>query len=195
MLGYDPYAKSYQCLVASSQDDAPCCIETRYDEKTKTWHFHGESPMGPFRSEFVMESADRSIETCYFKGKDGKETEFMRSVRTRVKGAIAKDATTSPALAVAAEGAEMPAPLAALHAGVGTWDADFKMEMPGAPAMTSTCSEVVAPICGGKWTWSTFTGEMMGAPFEGHALTGYDSKAERIVSFWIDSMTGAFMRM
>lgn len=191
LLGYDPHAKSYQCIVASSMDETPCCLDAKYDEKTKTWHFHGETPMGPFRSEFVLENADRSIETCYAKGEDGKETQFMRAVRTRAKSATAKEATTKPA---AAAGAELPQPLAALHADCGTWDADFKMEMPGAPAMTSKCREVVAPICGGKWTWSTFTGEVMGAPFEGHALTGYDGKSERVTSFWIDSMNGAFMR-
>ncbi len=192
LLGYDPYAGSYQCLVASSMDDAACSLDASYDEQTKIWHFHGDSPMGPFRSEFVMTSADESIETCYAKAKDGKETEFMRSVRTRVKGAVAKEA--APASAAVVDGADLPAPLVALHADCGTWDADFKMEMPGMPAMTSKCREVIAPICGAKWTWSDFRGEMMGAPFEGHALVGYDSKAERIVSFWIDSMNGACMR-
>lgn len=34
----------------------------------------------------------------------------------------------------------------------------------------------------------------MGAPFEGHALTGYDGKADKIVSIWLDSMNGALMR-
>ncbi|MEZ5963134.1 MAG: DUF1579 family protein [Planctomycetota bacterium] len=194
MLGYDPYAKAYQCLVVSSMDQAPCCLDASYDEKTKIWHFRGDSPMGVFRSEFVLENPDRSVETCYSKDEDGKETEFMRSVRTRVKGAVAKDATTTPAAATAPDVAEMPAPLAALHADVGTWDGDFKMEMRGVPELTEDCREVVVPICGGKWTWSTFSSKFMGTPFEGHALTGYDDKAGKVVSFWIDSMSGAFMR-
>lgn len=194
LVGYDPHAKSYQCIVASSTDDAACSLEASYDEKTKTWHFHGDSPMGPFRSEFVMESADRSIEKSFAKGPDGKETEFMRTVRTRVKGTIAKAAATAQPIAGATNGADMSASLAALHADCGTWDADFKMEMPGMPAMTAKCREVIAPICGGKWTWSDFRGDIMGAPFEGHALVGFDSKADRIVSFWFDSMSGACMR-
>lgn len=196
LLGYDPYAKTYQCIVASSMDDAPCCVEARYDEAAKTWHFHGESPMGPFRSEFVVESPDRAVETCYATGADGKEQQFMRSVRTRVKGAIAKEAVTKAAVAEAGAvaGAAPAAPLAALLADCGSWRADLKMEMPGAPPMTAKCREVVAPICDGKWTWSTFTGELMGAPFEGHALTGFDSRKGQVVSFWIDSMNGAHMR-
>ncbi|HEX5052039.1 MAG TPA: DUF1579 family protein [Planctomycetota bacterium] len=193
LLGYDPQAKSYQCLVVSSMDEAACCIEGSHDGQ-KTWHFRGESPMGAFRSEFVMENPDRSVEVGYTKDKDGKEIEFMRSVRTRVKGSIPVDAAAKPASAVAATAAARPAPLAVLLADAGTWDADFRMEMPGAPAMTSKCREVVAPICGGMWTWSVFTGEMMGAPFEGHGLAGYDSKAGKVVSFWIDSMNGAHMR-
>ena len=193
LLGYDPYAKSYQCIVASSMEEAPCCFEASYDEKTKIWHFRGETPMGRMRTEFVMEGPDRSVETCYMNDKDGKEQQFMRSVRTRVKGAVAKDAV-APASAVAAAGEKLPASLAAMHAEVGTWNADFKMEMPGAPAMTSKCREVVESICGGKWTWSTFTGEVMGMPFEGHGLNGFDSKSDSVTSFWIDSMNGAFMR-
>ncbi|MBL9079958.1 MAG: DUF1579 family protein [Planctomycetes bacterium] len=194
LLGYDAVAGSYQCIAASNMDLAPCCLEARYDGQSKVWHFHGDSPMGPFRSEFVFETADRSIETCYAKGEDGKEKQFLRSVRTRVKAATAKDAAAKPAAEAAPAGTEVPAPLAALRAAHGVWDADFRMEMPGMPAMQSKCREVVGPICGGQWCWSDFTGEMMGAPFEGHALTGVDPKSGNVVSFWIDSMNGAYMR-
>ena len=41
--------------------------------------------------------------------------------------------------------------------------------------------------CNGRWTWSDFTGQMMGKPFEGHGLTGYDPDKKEYVSFWIDS--------
>lgn len=190
LLGYDPFAKTYQCVAASNMDEAACCMDGRYDEKTKVWHFRGDTPMGPLRSEFVFDGADRSVETCYTKGDDGKEKEFMRIVRTRSKGAVPEDAAAKSAAAAT----EVPAARAALHADIGTWDADFSMEMPGAPAMTAGCKETVVPICGGQWTWSNFTGEVMGAPFEGHALTGYDSKADKVVSIWLDSMNGAFMR-
>lgn len=194
LLGYDPFAKTYQCVTASDMDDSTCCIDGRYDEKTKVWHFEGDSPMGRFRSEFVFETPDRSVETCYSKGENGKETEFMRTVRTRVKGAKAGDAASKPSAVAKPAGADVPAPLAALLADVGTWDADWKMEMPGAPAMSSKCREVVTAICSGKWTWTDFRGEVMGAPFEGHALTGFDAKSNKIVSFWMDSMNGACMR-
>jgi hypothetical protein len=194
LLGYDAIAKTYQSLAASSMDDALCCMDGRYDEAAKVWHFHGNTPMGPLRSEFVFETPDRSVEVGFTKGADGKETEFMRTVRTRVKSAAAVEAGSVPAMAVPAETAKLAKPLAAMHADFGTWDAEFTMEMPGAPPMKSKCREVVGPVCGGKWSWSTFTGEMMGAPFEGHCLVGFDAKTEQMVSFWIDSMSGAWMR-
>ena len=193
LLGYDAIAKTYQCLAVSSMDESVCCVDGRYDEKGKVWHFHGETPMGPFRSEFAFESADRSVEVCYAKGADGKDTQFLRTVRTRTKAP--SDGVTRPAPAIAmAVAAGTPTPLAALQADIGTWDADFKMEMPGAPGMQARCREVLAPICGGKWIWSDFTGELMGAPFEGHGLAGCDGKTGKVVSFWIDSMNGAWMR-
>ncbi|MCU0863206.1 MAG: DUF1579 domain-containing protein [Planctomycetes bacterium] len=199
LLGYDSIAKTYQCLAASNMDDAPCCVDGRHDEATKVWHFHGNSPMGPFRSELVFETPDRSVEVGFTKRDDGKETEFLRIVRTRVTGAAAASAGTAPAETVASETVpsetkKLAPPLAAMHADFGTWDADFTMEMPGAPPMQSKCREVVGPVCGGKWSWSTFTGAMMGAPFEGHCLVGFDAKTEQMVSFWIDSMSGAWMR-
>lgn len=193
LLGYDAIAKTYQCVAASNMEEAAFAMPGRYDEKAQVWHFQGDTPMGPFRSEFVFESADRSVETCFGKGEGGKETQVMRIVRTRVKGAVPTDAGAKPAAAMAADGVAPPAAFAALQAGFGTWDADWTMEMPGAPAMTAKCREVVGPLCAGKWAWSTFRGDVMGAPYEGHALTGYDRKADKVVSYWIDSMNGAYM--
>lgn len=191
LLGYDPIAESYQCIAAFDMEEAPCAMTGRYDVATNVWHFDGEMPTGPFRSELVFENADRSVETAYTKGEDGKETQMMRIVRTRTNVAPRDAAATSP---VAAAEGEVPAPRAALQAEFGTWDAEFRMEMPGAPPMSSKCREVVGPICGGKWSWSHFTGSLMNLPFEGHALTGYDANSGKVVSFWIDSMNCAAMR-
>lgn len=194
LLGYDPIAKAYQCLAASNTEPAPCCLEGRFDEAKKVWHFAGDTAMGKLRSELVFDGADRSVETCFVPGADGKEVQSMQIVRTRVQGAVAKDALVDRAIATPDKGAVQPAALAALHADVGAWDAEFQMTMPGAPAMAAKCREVVAPVCGDTWTWSTFTGDLMGGPFEGHALTGYDGKNDKVVSFWIDSANGAWMR-
>lgn len=191
MLGYDSIAKSYQCIVASSMEQAPFSCTASYEAKTSTWTFVGNSPMGAFKSVFVVENNDRTVETIYGNDESGKEKEMMRIVRTRTKAASQPAKATN---ATASSDDKTPAGLAALLAGCGTWSAESSMEMPGAPAMTSKCQETVTAACGNKWTWSNFTGEMMGAPFEGHALTGFDNATGTVTSFWIDTMTNAFMR-
>jgi hypothetical protein len=194
LLGYDPIAKAYQCLAASSMEPAPFCLEGRFDEAKKVWHFVGDTPSGRLRSELVFESADRSVETGFVQGTDGKEVQCMQIVRSRLQGVVAKDALVERAIAKSEKDGKLPKPLAALHADCGTWDAVFQMTMPNAEPMSAKCREVVAPVCGDTWTWSTFTGDLMGGPFEGHALTGYDGKNDKVVSFWIDSANGAWMR-
>lgn len=194
MVGFNAYTEKYECLVASSAEEAPCCLEASFDEDTETWHFRGEMSGSVFRSEMVFESADRSIETAFAIDDAGGETQFMRTVRTRIDATAADASTDKPDAPASSDQPDHPAALTALLADCGTWDADFEMAMPGMPPMTSKCREIVRPILGGKWTWSTFTGEIMGGPFEGHALTGYDSKTGQVVSFWIDSMTGPAMR-
>ncbi|MCA8968898.1 MAG: DUF1579 family protein, partial [Planctomycetes bacterium] len=188
LLGYDPYAKNYTCIAVNNMEETPCCLDARFDEKTKTWHFQGKTSMGEFRSEFAMDGPDKTVEIAYSKDEDGKETEFMRTVRTRIPSGEGSKTAKPVVASDDASSAKLPAPLAALLADCGTWDADFTMQVTGQEEMTSKCREVVEAVCGGKWTWSTFTGEMMGARFEGHALTGYESKGDKVVSFWIDSM-------
>jgi hypothetical protein len=62
---------------------------------------------------------------------------------------------------------------AALMKDVGTWDCNVTCNMPGAPPMVSKGSEVVTAF-GPFWTHSEFRGEMMGQPFSGAGMMGYD---------------------
>jgi hypothetical protein len=72
----------------------------------------------------------------------------------------------------------------------GTWDAVVKMHMaPGKPPMESKGVEVNKLVLGGLWIQSEFTSEMMGAPFEGRGLFGYDPATRKHVGTWVDSMT------
>lgn len=40
---------------------------------------------------------------------------------------------------------------------------------------------------GGLWLTSDFKGEMMGNPFHGHSVMGYDAAKKKYVSVWVDS--------
>ena len=194
LLGYDPFAKKYQCIVVPGPDGSACDIDGRYDKEKKAWMFEGETPAGRFRGELEFDGADRSTETCYIKDSSGNEVEFMRVVRTRMKKPV-RDASAEKASADSkVTMAELPPALAALRADCGDWKADFKMKMPNSPAIDATCHETVVPVCDGLWTWSDFDSRMMGAPFEGHALTGYDTNTKKVVSYWIDSMECSCMR-
>ena len=45
----------------------------------------------------------------------------------------------------------------------------------------------------GRYLYQEFHGDMMGTPFTGIGLTGFDNQKQRYVSTWIDSMsTGIF---
>ena len=193
LLGYDPFAKVYKCVAVSSMEGGAAVLDARFDRDTKTWVFDGSTKMGRMISEFVIQDADHTVETAYGVSEDGEKTRWMTMERTRVKEPKG-EAPRAVAEAVAAPDQERPAPAAALLADVGTWNAAFTMEMPGAPAMKAACREEIVPVCGGNWTWSTFSGEMMGAPFVGHSLTGYDPATETVTCFWFDSGNSAFMR-
>ncbi|HEX6811601.1 MAG TPA: DUF1579 family protein [Planctomycetota bacterium] len=189
LVGYDPFAKTYKSIWASSMDEPACEAVVTWDEKTKTWTSTGKAPTGEaVRSQYVFKDNDNSIETCWMTGADGKEVECMQMMRKRGKGAMARDASASSDMPVAKE-------LALLAQGVGNWTAKVTMTMPGQPASEETCTEQVAKICNGKWTWSNFKGSMMGMPFEGHALCGYDNIAKKYVTYWLDSCCATASRV
>ncbi|HEY6062379.1 MAG TPA: DUF1579 domain-containing protein [Chitinophagaceae bacterium] len=78
----------------------------------------------------------------------------------------------------------------------GTWTTEVTMwETPGAPPSTSTGTAVNKMIMGGRYQESTNTGNMMGMPFEGRSITGYDNAKKAFVSSWIDNMGTGFMNM
>lgn len=194
LLGYDPRAKTYQCIAVSEMDTELCCIEADYDATAKTWNFHGKTSRGAMRSVFVLDG-DRAEETCYGVGPDGKEVQFLHSVRTRLKDAPPPVPTEALAAAapVAAKGAAPSPALAALLADCGIWDGEVELRMGGRPTKAK-CRDVVVPVCGGHWTWSDHTGSLMGTPYEAHVLTGIDGVSGRINAIWIDSTDGAFLR-
>ena len=70
----------------------------------------------------------------------------------------------------------------------GTWDATVEMSQgPGQAPMVSKGVEVNTLIGGGLWMVSDFKSAMMGQPFEGHGVFGYDAGKKKYVSSWVDS--------
>lgn len=195
VLGFDPLKSKYTGLFVTNEDEPSCAMEGTCDEAKKTWTFTGKSPNGPFRSVYVWKDADTSTETCFVTGEDGKEVQCMEITRKRSKGAVAKDATVKatdiagkqPAIATSKESS-------AIAEGIGKWDCVVSIKAPNMPAGEEKATENVVAICDGKWTWSDFRGTMMGQPFEGHAIVGYETQSKQIVSYWIDSMAPQITR-
>ena len=96
------------------------------------------------------------------------------------------------AVAAAQEGPPMPKPgpeHEMLKKDVGTWDATVEMLMPPSPPSKGTEVNTLGP--GGLWLISDFKSEMMGAPFQGHGVTGWDPAKKKYVGTWVDSMSTA----
>ena len=78
----------------------------------------------------------------------------------------------------------------------GTWTGEVTMWMgDGAPPMKSTSTSVNKTIYGGLYQESTHKGDMMGMPFEGKSITGYDNMKKEFFSTWIDNMGSGILVM
>jgi len=114
-------------------------------------------------------------------------------------------AVTLPFLSYSQNNEDMKAMMAAATPGdnqkmlaksVGTWTGTVTMWMqPGAPPTTSTAQTTNEMILGGRYLKSTNTGNMMGMPFEGIGITGYDNVRKQFVNSWVDNMGTGIMTM
>jgi hypothetical protein len=86
------------------------------------------------------------------------------------------------------------APHKVLASMAGTWNARMTSWMePGGPPVESKGISESKMILGGRFLHMDYTGDMMGSPFTGLGVTGYDNHTKKYVSTWIDSMgTGIF---
>lgn len=79
---------------------------------------------------------------------------------------------------------------------VGTWSATMKMWMaPSAPPVEAPGSAEYTLLLGGRWLMQNFKGTMMGMPFEGLGLSGYDNFREEYVSTWMDNVSTAGIKI
>jgi len=77
----------------------------------------------------------------------------------------------------------------------GTWSATVTFWMPGAAAMTSKAEATNEMIMGGRYLQSRDKGTVMGQPFEGVGVTGYDNAKKVYVNTWIDNFGTGIMTL
>lgn len=76
---------------------------------------------------------------------------------------------------------------------MGRWKVEARMwTMPGAPPTQSVNINEGEMILGGRYVRLTYKGEMMGQPFEGLQISGYDNIAKAYTTFWIDNSSTSF---
>lgn len=71
---------------------------------------------------------------------------------------------------------------------VGKWNTT--MIMPGAPNAKGTSTN---RMVGDFWLIDDLETEVMGAPYHGHGVLGYDPEKEKFVGVWADSMNPSLM--
>jgi hypothetical protein len=77
---------------------------------------------------------------------------------------------------------------------VGEWNHTIKMWMdPAAPPTESTGTSTGEMILDGRYLAEEYSGNMMGMPFKGHGLTGYDNAKKKYFNAWIDNMGTGLM--
>ena len=78
----------------------------------------------------------------------------------------------------------------------GSWNTTTKAWTdPDKPPMasTGTCEQMM--LLGGRFLYMECTGDMMGQPFTGIGINGYDNHTKKYMSTWIDSMGTAVYYM
>jgi hypothetical protein len=76
----------------------------------------------------------------------------------------------------------------------GSWNTRGRFWVePGKPPVESTGRSEQKMILDGRFLQQEFTGDMMGSPFTGIGVTGYDNHTGKYVSTWMDTMGTAIM--
>jgi hypothetical protein len=79
---------------------------------------------------------------------------------------------------------------------VGKWSSVNKMWMdPAAPPMELTGVMEYVSVMGGRYLHGTYKSVMMGMPFEGMSVDGYDRYKKEYFSLWFDNMGTGFIDM
>ncbi len=79
----------------------------------------------------------------------------------------------------------------------GVWDTVTKVWMggPGTPPMESTGTSTFTSVLGGRWVMEEHTGTMMGMPYLGKGMMGYDNYKNLYVGTWYSNMSTEMLQM
>ena len=75
----------------------------------------------------------------------------------------------------------------------GSWKATVKTFMSGPQPTVTEGTADMQMILGGRYLEQRFKGTMMGMPFEGYGLTGFDKTKNMYESIWVDNSSTAMM--
>jgi hypothetical protein len=121
-------------------------------------------------------AAGAAIGVLSLRAEDKKET---------TKPAISEEEATKRWMEAATPGAAHKV----LDIWAGSWETASKMWMaPGAPPQESVGTATAAWILEGRFIEMTFKTTMMGMPFEGRAISGYNNMRKTYQGFWVDNM-------
>lgn len=92
--------------------------------------------------------------------------------------------------------AATPGPQHAMMAKMaGDWDCVVRYQMdPKQPMQEEKTSATITSLMDGRYTQEVATGQMMGQPFNGMGIYGYDNVLGKYVSSWIDNMGTGIMK-
>ncbi len=84
-----------------------------------------------------------------------------------------------------------------LQSYVGKWDTVTKIWMggPGTPPMTSTGMSTFKSVLDGRWLMEEHAGSMMGMPYNGIGMMGYDNYKNLYVGTWFSNMGTEMLQM
>ena len=84
----------------------------------------------------------------------------------------------------------------AMMKSVGNWTTTTKMWMqPGAPPEETTGTTTIESLMGGRFLMETNKSTMMGMPWEGRGIYGYDNTTKKHVGTWFDSFGTMMMSL
>lgn len=145
----------------------------------------GDKPQDPMK-DMQKQAQDAS----------NKAQDAVKKATEDAKKAIDAKAPAAPDMNADPKMAEMMASMtpgehhAHLAKFAGDWDVKSKMWMEeGAPPMESTAVVTAKMEMGGRFLYIHYTGDMMGQPFRGVSIMGYNNNSKQYESVWVDNMS------